>query len=59
MRKLFLSFSSLLTFIAEDKVTVEDLRSGFFLFGCTRGHAIDPGAQGEADERTWNKGFKQ
>ena len=56
MKKLFVSFSTLLSLIAHDKVSAEDLRTGFYLFGCTRGHALEPGAQGEADERQWNKG---
>lgn len=56
MKKLFVSFSSLLREILEGKVTEADLNAGFFMFGCTRGHAYDPGGQGETDERKWNQG---
>jgi hypothetical protein len=56
MKKLFLSFSTLLSHIADGKVTQDELDTGLFLFGCVRSHALQPGAQGETDERTWNKG---
>jgi hypothetical protein len=56
VKKLFMSFSTLLRLIADGQVTQEELDTGFFMFGCTRGHALEPGAQGETDERTWNKG---
>lgn len=56
MRKLFLSFSTLLREIAHDRITAEDLQQGLYMFGCTRGHALEPGAKGEADERTWSQG---
>jgi hypothetical protein len=56
MKKLFVSFSSLLREILEGNVTDADLKAGFFMFGCTRGHAYDPGGQGDTDERQWNQG---
>ena len=56
MKKLFVSFSSLLREILEGRVTDADLKTGLFMFGCTRGHAFEPGAQGETDERQWNQG---
>jgi hypothetical protein len=56
MKKLFLSFSTLLRAIADGHISAEDLQRGLFMFGCTRGHALEPGAKGEADERKWNKG---
>lgn len=56
MKKLFLSFSALLGQIVDGNVTQDDLDKGLFMFGCTRTHAIDPGAHNETDERTWNKG---
>lgn len=56
MKKLFLSYSSLLRQVYLGKVTAEDLSNGFFMFGCTRGHAFNPGAAGETDERQWNNG---
>lgn len=56
MKKLFLSFSTLLREIADNCLTEEDLKQGLFMFGCTRGHAIEPGAKGETDERKWNQG---
>ena len=56
MRKLFVSFTSLLALVADNKVTAEDMAEGLYFFGCTRRHAFQPGAQGETDERTWNRG---
>lgn len=56
MKKLFLSFSTLLREVAHDRITAEDLQHGLFMFGCTRGHALNPGAKGETDERTWSNG---
>lgn len=56
MKKLFLSFSTLLREIANGRVNEEDLNQGLFMFGCTRGHAFAPGAKNETDERTWNNG---
>ena len=37
--------------MAENKVSAQELASGLFLFCCTRGHALEPGARGETDER--------
>lgn len=56
MKKLFLSFSTLLREIAHGRMSEEDLQQGLFMFGCTRGHALEPGAKGETDERTWSQG---
>lgn len=56
MKKLFVSFSSLLRELLQGSVTPADLKTGLFMFGCTRGHAFEPGAQGETDERQWNQG---
>jgi hypothetical protein len=56
MKKLFVSFSSLLREVGTGSVTPADLQQGLFFFGCMREHALDPGAAGEADERAWNKG---
>ena len=50
--KLFLSFTALLHAIADDRVSTTDLDTGLFYFGCTRAHALNPGAHGEHDERT-------
>jgi len=55
MKKLFVSFSSLLRLVGESKVTADDLAQGLYFFGCRREHALNPGAAGEADERTWHK----
>lgn len=49
--KLFLSFTGLLYAIAHNSVSEEDLNTGLFYFGCMRGHAYEPGAHGELDER--------
>ncbi len=51
MKKLFLSYTSLLRLVAENVVTAEDLATGLFFFGCRREHALNPGAAGEYDER--------
>ena len=44
MKKLFVSFTSLLRLVAEGHVTAEDLRQGLFFFGCWRDHALDADA---------------
>lgn len=51
MKKLFLSYSALLTAITMDAVREEELDTGLYFFGCTRSHAFEPGANGEFDER--------
>jgi len=56
MKKLFASFSGLLGQMVDGNVSQEDLRSGFFMFSCTRSHALDPGGDGGTDERTHNRG---
>ena len=56
MRKLFVSFTSLMRLVTLGQVTAEDLRHGLFFFGCWREHALNPGAAGEPDERTWSEG---
>jgi len=56
MKKLFVSFSSLLGAITDGTVNAEDLKNGLFFFGCRREHALQPGAAGEVDERQWKKG---
>lgn len=58
-RKLFLSFTCLLSAMATGKVSQADLDEGLYMFGCTRGHALEPGAAGESDERTWNPGYAE
>lgn len=40
--KLFLSFSSMLRFLSENKITQEDLNTALFFFGCARTHALAP-----------------
>lgn len=56
MKKLFVSFTSLLAAITHGTVNADDLKNGLFFFGCRREHAFHPGASGETDERTWQKG---
>ncbi len=51
MRKLFVSFTSLVYGIAGGRVSDADLMTGLFAFGCTREHAMTPGAGGEYVER--------
>ena len=43
-RKLFISFTGLMYALKAGRITDDDLASGLFAFGCTRGHAITPGA---------------
>lgn len=50
MRKLFPSFTGLMYALADHRVNHIDLSNGLFVFGCTRGHAINPGAFDEAVE---------
>jgi hypothetical protein len=50
---LFASFTRLLQQIAAGAVVREELDRGVFIFGCTREHALSPGASGEDDERNW------
>lgn len=59
MKKLFISYSALLSAIAMDAVVQEELDNGLYFFGCTRDHAFHPGASGEFDEREHlgNKGL--
>ncbi len=47
MRKLFVSFTGVMYAIKQGRVNEGDLANGLFIFGCTRGHAITPGAAGE------------
>lgn len=49
--KIFLSYSALLVALANGLVSQEDLDQGLYFFGCTRGHAFNPGEAGEGDER--------
>ncbi len=56
MQKLFVSFTSLLRLVSQGEVNDQDLDTGLFFFGCWREHALNPGAAGEADERTWHGG---
>jgi hypothetical protein len=45
--KLFISFTGTMYALKSGRVTGEDLDNGLFVFGCTRGHAITPGASHE------------
>jgi hypothetical protein len=45
--KLFISFTGTMAALVTGLVKVEDLKAGLFVFGCTRGHAITPGAAKE------------
>jgi hypothetical protein len=49
-RKLFVSFTGTLAAMVNGKVNADDLANGLFAFGCTRDHAITPGAVGEQVE---------
>jgi hypothetical protein len=40
--KLLASFTGTLRGIYNGEVTDQDLRTGWFMFGCTREHAVDP-----------------
>ena len=47
MTKLFISFTGTLQALSGGIVSVDDLNEGLFVFGCTRNHALNPGAAGE------------
>lgn len=53
MRKLFLSFTATLRGLDTGEVTPLDLKRGLFYFGCTRKHAMFPGADKETNEVNW------
>lgn len=57
MRKLFVSFTSLLQLVSARQVSPEDLANGLFFFGCWREHAINPGGAGETDTRESNPAY--
>ncbi|CAN5161216.1 hypothetical protein BH11CYA1_BH11CYA1_08000 [soil metagenome] len=46
-RKLFISFTGLMYALKNGRVNDDDLANGLFVFGCSRGHAITPGAANE------------
>jgi hypothetical protein len=50
MPYLFLSFTGTLYRLKQGSLKVSDLDDGLFLFGCTREHALTPGANGEPIE---------
>lgn len=54
-RKLFVSFTGLMYGIVAGEVSQTDLETGLFHFGCTREHAINPGAAGEHVETVVRK----
>ncbi|WP_150126572.1 hypothetical protein [Burkholderia cenocepacia] len=56
MQKLLLSFTGTLRDVARGAISVEDLQTALFFFGCVREHAFSPGANGETDERKWFEG---
>ncbi len=45
--KLFISFTGTLLALQSGRVNASDLATGLFVFGCTRDHAMQPGAAGE------------
>lgn len=45
--KLFISFAGTMHALKSGRVAVGDLDTGLFVFGCTRDHALTPGASGE------------
>ena len=47
---IFPSFTSALFGLQRGEVTQEQLDTGLFFFGCSRGHAANPGALGEYSE---------
>lgn len=53
MSKLLISFTGVLYAIHNGRLTEEDLADALFYFGCTRQHALNPGAEGEANELEW------
>lgn len=53
--KLFISFTGTMSALITGRVTAEDLKGGLFVFGCSRDHAITPGAHDEYVESTVKK----
>lgn len=51
-RKLFLSFTDTLFALAHGSVTLDDLATGLFYFGCTRVHALEPW-KSDTNEIAW------
>lgn len=47
MRRLFVSFTSLMYGLDQGRVAADDLRDGLFAFRCSRDHALSPGSWGE------------
>lgn len=50
MKHLFISFTGTLNALCFKTISPEALETGLFYFGCTRDHAITPGAKGEGIE---------
>lgn len=59
MKKLLLSFTGTLQAMASGALSVENLQTALFFFGCARQHALQPGASGEVDERKWFAGAQE
>jgi hypothetical protein len=51
-RKLFASFTATMRELHVRRVTMGDLATGYFLFGCERRHALEPWQDG-TNELTW------
>ena len=52
MPKLFGSFTGTLRSMQNGSVTEADLDEGYFMFGCARGHAVEPWKD-STNELTW------
>lgn len=52
MSKIFASFTALLRETHDGRVTDNDLDQGYFAFGCTREHALEP-ENSQTNELRW------
>lgn len=59
MRKIFLSFNSLLNLINMGAISHADMAHGFYMFGCSRALAMDPAPRDREEKRDWLKHGKQ
>ena len=58
-RKLFISFTGLISSLHLNKINKDDLKDGLFYFGCAREYAFNPGCLGSNDCRKYYKNGKK
>lgn len=59
MRKLFLSFNSLLNLINMGAISHADMAHGFYMFGCSRDVVMDPAPREASELKEWRHHGKQ